>query len=142
MLETQKLGQANQIITFAAPIGARELMGVLPGLSIKVDPSSAETAIGDQGWGGELLGNISVQHVAAWESYVTASRRPNQRQTSEAPLAEKLAELKRARFTPEGKAERVARSLGALDQDVGIDLSLEEWKWIAEDPDLEEHSEN
>jgi len=50
----------------------------------------------------------------------------------------RLEELKRRRFTPEGKAERVARALAALYQEESIKLSPEEWRWIAEDPDLED----
>jgi hypothetical protein len=57
---------------------------------------------------------------------------------TEAPLAQKLAELKKARFAPDGKEERIARSLAALNQEVGIRLSSEEWKRIIEDPELED----
>jgi hypothetical protein len=56
----------------------------------------------------------------------------------EAPLAEKLAALKRARFTPDGKDERVARSLGALRQEVAIHLSTDDWRQLVEDSDLED----
>src|SRR5689334_19986075 len=50
----------------------------------------------------------------------------------------KLEELKRQRFTEEGKPERIARSLAALNQQSSIQLSPEEWKLIAEDPDIED----
>ncbi len=50
----------------------------------------------------------------------------------------RLEELMKQRFTPEGKAERVARALAALHQEEPIKLSPEEWKWVAEDADLEE----
>ena len=53
-------------------------------------------------------------------------------------LPPRLEELVRKRFPPEGKAERVARGLAALHQDEKIKLTPEEWKWVAEDPDLED----
>jgi hypothetical protein len=52
-----------------------------------------------------------------------------------------LEQLKRERFTPENKAERITRSLAALDQVERIDLTPSEWRFIAEDPDLEDQSE-
>ncbi len=50
----------------------------------------------------------------------------------------RLEELIKQRFTPEGKAERVARARAALHQEEPIKLSPEEWKWVAEDADLED----
>ncbi|HEY6328300.1 MAG TPA: hypothetical protein VI756_03110 [Blastocatellia bacterium] len=50
----------------------------------------------------------------------------------------RLVQLKRARFTPDGKQERVERSLAALNQPAGIQLSPAEWKGIIEDSDLED----
>jgi len=49
-----------------------------------------------------------------------------------------LEELIRKQFPPEGKADRIARELAALNQDPAIRLTPEQWKWIAEDPDLED----
>lgn len=49
-----------------------------------------------------------------------------------------LEELIRQRFPAEGKAERVARALAALQQEAPIHLTPEQWKWVAEDPDLED----
>ncbi len=49
-----------------------------------------------------------------------------------------LQELIRKRFTPEGKAERVARSLAALREINRIELPLEEWHRIVEDPEFED----
>jgi hypothetical protein len=51
-----------------------------------------------------------------------------------------LQRLLRERFTPEGKAERVARSLAALAEAHSnpIKLSPEQWKIIAEDPEVGE----
>ena len=51
---------------------------------------------------------------------------------------EKLVEAKMQRFTAEGKRERVARSLAALNQQPAIRLTPEEWRQIVEDPDLED----
>jgi len=52
----------------------------------------------------------------------------------------RLEELVKQRFTPEGKAERVSKARAALDQEPAIKLSPEEWKWVAEDVDLEGRS--
>lgn len=49
-----------------------------------------------------------------------------------------LEELKRLRFSPQEKTERVTRSLAALDQAEGIRLTPSEWRFIAEDPDVED----
>ena len=47
----------------------------------------------------------------------------------------KLEELKKQRLIPEGRHERIVRSLAALNQQTSIHLSPEEWQRIAEDPD-------
>ncbi len=52
--------------------------------------------------------------------------------------SEKLEAMIKQRFTPEGKAERVAKSLAALNQVIPTSLSPEELRWIAEDPDIED----
>lgn len=57
-------------------------------------------------------------------------------------MSEKLEELKRQKFTPEGKQERVAKALEALGVELVIDLPIEVLKWLAEDPDLEESALN
>lgn len=49
-----------------------------------------------------------------------------------------LQEFARKQFTPEDKAERVSRALAALNEEERIKLSPDQWKWIAEDADLEE----
>lgn len=51
-----------------------------------------------------------------------------------------LQELVKQRFTPEGKVDRVAKALAALHQEQPIKLSPEQWKWVAEDADLEDQS--
>jgi hypothetical protein len=51
----------------------------------------------------------------------------------------KLAELKAKHFTPEGREERIAKALQALEMPApGFTLDRETWKWIAEDADLED----
>ena len=50
----------------------------------------------------------------------------------------KLEALKKERFRPETKAERMKKSLAALYQETRIKLSAEEWKRIAEDADIED----
>lgn len=49
-----------------------------------------------------------------------------------APFASKLMELKRDRFALKGKAERVARSIAAIETPQPTRLSASEWKQIAE----------
>jgi len=50
----------------------------------------------------------------------------------------RLEELIKQRFPAEGKAERVAKALAALHQEEPIKLRPEEWKWVAEDVELED----
>jgi hypothetical protein len=50
----------------------------------------------------------------------------------------RLEELKRQKFTEEGKEERIAKALAALSQETAIELPTEVWRLIAEDPDLED----
>jgi hypothetical protein len=50
----------------------------------------------------------------------------------------RLEELMRQRFPVEGKVERIARALAALHQDEPIHLTPKQWRWVAEDPDLED----
>jgi hypothetical protein len=52
----------------------------------------------------------------------------------------KLEALIKQRFTPEGRSERVAKALAALRCEQPIKLSLEDWKWVAEDADLGDQS--
>lgn len=64
------------------------------------------------------------------------------RQLSPMPIrasaVSKLGRLKRQRFRPEETTERVAKALAALYEQESIILSAEEWKQIAEDPDIED----
>jgi hypothetical protein len=50
----------------------------------------------------------------------------------------RLEELKKQKFTPEGKEERIAKGLAALHQEPTIVLPTDVWRRIAEDPDLED----
>jgi|SRR5450830_894453 hypothetical protein len=49
-----------------------------------------------------------------------------------------LEDLIKRRFLPEGKAERVARALKALHEAPSIELSHEDWAWVAENADIED----
>ena len=49
-----------------------------------------------------------------------------------------LQDFVRKQFTPGDKPQRVSRAQAALDEEEGIKLSPEQWKWVAEDADLEE----
>ncbi|HZF41424.1 MAG TPA: hypothetical protein VE715_21550 [Blastocatellia bacterium] len=49
-----------------------------------------------------------------------------------------LEELKKQKFTLEGKQERIAKALAALYQETAIELPTEVWRHIAEDSDLED----
>jgi len=51
----------------------------------------------------------------------------------------KLAELKAKHFTLQGREERIAKALQALEMHApGFRLDRKTWKWIAEDADLED----
>jgi hypothetical protein len=94
--------------------------------------------------GGGLLGNGALQSASIETSKWTPPYRfaPSKNAPvisvvrEEASRLSKLEALKTERFRPEGKAERVARSLAALNQAEPIELSLKEWRLITEDPDL------
>jgi hypothetical protein len=49
-----------------------------------------------------------------------------------------LQDFVRRQFTPEDKTQRASRALAALNEGERIKLSAEQWKWVAEDADLEE----
>ena len=51
-----------------------------------------------------------------------------------------LKEMVQKQFTPRDKAERVSRALAALNEEEQIKLSPQQWRWVAEDVDLEEQS--
>ena len=76
---------------------------------------------------GALLGNEAIQ-VFPHLGYRPIPVRP----------ISKLEALKRRRFTPETRADRVARSLAALYQPTSIRLTREQWKQLVEDPDTQD----
>ena len=49
-----------------------------------------------------------------------------------------LQEFVRKQFTSEDKTQRVSRALVALNEEERIKLSPEQWKWVAEDADLDD----
>jgi hypothetical protein len=53
-------------------------------------------------------------------------------------LPASLQEFVRKQFAPGEKTQRVSRALAALNEEERIKLSPEQWKWVAEDADLEE----
>lgn len=57
---------------------------------------------------------------------------------AEQPVATRLEELKKQKFTPEGRQERIAKALAALRQETAIKLPAETWRRIAEATDLED----
>ncbi len=81
--------------------------------------------------GGELLGNQKIQVPSAGGPTALITSAPR------TPLT-RLEELKRRRFPPAGKEERVARALAALHQPGAIQLSAEDWRWFDENADSEE----
>jgi len=58
--------------------------------------------------------------------------------TAEIEPGLKLALLKRRKFTREGRPERIATSLAALNAPQPIDLTLEQWKQILEEVEDED----
>ena len=62
------------------------------------------------------------------------------KRTSTGKPAPSLEVLVRERFAPEGKAERVSRALQALREEVPIQLTPAQWKWVAEDPEAEDQA--
>ncbi len=51
-----------------------------------------------------------------------------------------LEVLVRQRFAPEGKEDRVSRALQALHEQVPMKLTPRQWKWVAEDPEVEDQA--
>lgn len=79
-----------------------------------------------------LLGNEFIQvptRIADSDSLLAAYRRV----LGSARPAFKLALLKRQKFTPEGREQRIAASLAAVNAPQPIDLTLARWKEIVEE---------
>ena len=112
-----------------------DLSGALPRVSETEQASRALKR-------GGKLGNEALQSGSLLRSYwpaPPASQSKNIRAASPIPEATptpKLEALKRDRFPPEGKGERVAKSLAALNQQRSIHLSPDEWRFFAEDVDI------
>lgn len=88
-----------------------------------------------------VLGNLAAQSVSG--SFVSGGRVTNivgapHAMPSQISPSAKLEVLIRERFSPEGKTERVAKSLAALNQEGSIVLTPQEWRFIAEDVDVED----
>jgi hypothetical protein len=80
------------------------------------------------------LDKPSVASYSQKEGGQIDARAAVRRQVSRA----KLEEAKSRRFTAEGKQERIAKSLAALNQASKIKLMPSEWRQIVEDLDLED----
>jgi hypothetical protein len=84
-----------------------------------------------------LLGNRSIQihQTFADADNLTANLR---RLLTLARPALKLALLKRQKFTPEGREQRIAASLAALNAQQPTELTLAQWKAIVEEVEDED----
>ena len=81
--------------------------------------------------GGLGLGNSAIQFFSGYRLPAPQQSKP----------VSKLEALKRMRFSVVGRAERIARSLEALNQVESLKLTPEEWHFFAEDVDLEDKIE-
>ncbi len=82
------------------------------------------------GSSGGLLGSRPIQ--------ILSDHSPQKESESLRQRPSKLAFLRAWHFRPHGREERVARSLSAIDFPNTISLDPESWRWIAEDPDIED----
>jgi hypothetical protein len=93
-----------------------------------------------------LLGNREIQSVGAEKGTTKSVRRIEKYKPTPLPPkvsnvrfpSARLEALKKQKFAPEGRQERIAIALAALRQETAIHLPLEEWRRIAEDSDLED----
>ena len=93
--------------------------------------------------GGLLLNNGDMQLAAVKISgphKALVNTRHSRLRSPVSGVSSRLEELKKQRFSVEGNQERISRSLAALHEASAIKLSAEEWRSIAEDPDLEDQS--
>ena len=79
-----------------------------------------------------LLGNKYAQAPSSWGDGGSLLK-TYQRLVNEAQPAFKLAVLKQQKFIPQGKQERVAMSLAALNAPQPTELSLAQWKDVIEE---------
>ncbi|MGH7746107.1 MAG: hypothetical protein ACREQ5_15245 [Candidatus Dormibacteria bacterium] len=89
-----------------------------------------------QAWGLGSLGNMQVQRIAQTDKpslneVEVQARPPLGTQTDLASPSMRLRAMKAARFTATDRLERIQRSLQALNQPIGINLSPEEWASVA-----------
>lgn len=82
-------------------------------------------------YAGGLLGNPHAQKQAYFEQMLASGTQPFQSRS-------KIEILKKNHFSPATKADRIARSLAALNQPTSIILTAQVWRSIVEDPDLED----
>jgi hypothetical protein len=79
-----------------------------------------------------LLGNQYAQAPSTWGEADTLSETYRRLVTAAQP-AFRLAVLKHQKFTPQGKQERIAASLAALNAPQPTELSLAQWKDVMEE---------
>src|SRR5487761_481475 len=97
----------------------------------------------EEPWAGQSLGNPGIQiseffaELPLYQLGVDAYRLL-QRRLESTSAGNRLAALKELRFSPEAKAERIARSVRALGQAPALNLSAPEWRSAAEAVDFEE----
>jgi hypothetical protein len=78
-----------------------------------------------------LLANKYAQAPSSWGEDTLL--KTYQRLVNEAQPAFKLAVLKQQKFTPQGKQERIAVSLAAVNAPQPTELSLAQWKGVIEE---------
>ena len=110
-----------------------DLSGALPRVSETEQASRALKRGGKLG--NEALQSGSLQR-SYWPSPLASRNIRGGSPVADATPTSKLEALKRDRFPPEGKGERVAKSLAALKQQESIHLSPDEWRFFAEDVDI------
>jgi len=120
--------------------GFEPLGGALPaGPETTVEPSTPTsyrlTSPSQTNPNAGLLGNKSIQ--AFTTIYIGVSGALHRFLTQAQPGA-KLALLKRSKFTPEGRQERIAASLAALNAPQPTNLTLTQWKEILEEVEDED----
>jgi hypothetical protein len=65
-----------------------------------------------------------ISHVLLFAEFSVTFRPP--------ASSSRLSDLKRRAFAPSGRAERISKSLAAVDAAQPTRLSPSEWKWVAE----------
>lgn len=96
-------------------------------------------------WGGAALGNSELQASKAFSELPLSqlgveSYRLFQRELERHAAGATLQAMKRAYFNEQNKAERIRRSLSALDEQPAFRLSAQQWKETAESLEFEEET--